>query len=358
MPPDSPHAGEQHISMNKETIRRWADRHEAVPVRGSSDGHLDLVHEARVGAEHERLGWDTFYDELDSGDHAVSYRLDGREASFEVMTHERVVSRSDVEDERIRTRLVEGETVTSTVRETSAAGTGIIKEATVESELVGREIVREELIGVDLVERTCTEFSIVSTDEFVDAETFDHDRYFAQLEASRDESTRSAGGESSVEPSLPYTTEDDYKIRIDVREVWKPSREVTERLTVESRITGTDVAAAETLEDHGVEVNGLQRSIVEQGVLDVEHEPDEVMSDFEVESELDGGDRVYTHFTRTSVVEDEVVSQIRSYADIVRADLTEMETDLTVADHVVGEEADEAEGVGPGDTSLTSAQRR
>lgn len=335
MPPDSPRTGEQHISMDRGTIRSWADRHDAVPVRRSSDEPLDLVHEARVDAEHERLDWDTFYDELDSKDHAVSYRLDGREASFDVMAHERVVSRSDVEDERIRTRLVEGETVTSTVRERSAAGTGIIKEATVESELVGREIVREELLDVDLVERTCTEFKIVSTDDFVDADTFDHDRYFARLETSRDESTRSTRDDSSVESSLPYTTEDDYETQIDVREVWRPSREITERFTVESRITGTDVAAAETLEDHGVNPSGLQRSIVEQGVFDIRNDPDEVMSEFEVESELDGSDRVHTHFTRTSVVEDEVVNRVRSYADIVRADLTEM--DLAAADHVVGE---------------------
>ena len=344
--------------MDKGTIRRWADRHDAVPVRRSSDEPLDLVHEARVDAEHERLDWDTFYDELNSKDHAVSYRLDGREASFDVMAHERVVSRSDVEDERIQTRLVEGETVRSTVRERSAAGEGIVKEATVESELVGREIVREELLDVDLVERTCTGFKIVSADEFVDADTFDHDRYLARLEASRDESTRSTRGDSSVEPSLPYTTEDDYKIQVDVREVWRPSREITERFTVESRITGTDVAAAETLEDHGVNPSGLQRSIVEQGVFDVRNDPDEVMSEFEVESELDGSDRVHTHFTRTSVVEDEVVNRVRSYADIVRSDLTKMEMDLTAADHVVGKETDEARRAGAKDISLTGARRR
>ena len=358
MPSDSPRTGEQHISMNEGTIRRWADRHNAVPVRRNSDGALDLVHEARIDAEHERLDWDTFYDELDSKDHAVSYRLDGREVSFDVMAHERVMSRSDVEDERIRTRLVEGETVTSTVRERSAAGEGTIKEATVESELVGREIVHEELLDVDLVERTCTGFKIVSADEFVDADTFDHDRYFARLEASRDERPRSIRGDPSVEPSLPYTAEDDYKTQIDVREVWRPSREITERFTVESRITGTDVAAAETLEDHGVNPSGLQRSIVEQGVFDVKNDPDEVMNEFEIESELDGSDRVHTHFTRTSVVEDEVVNRVRSCADIVHTDLTEMEMDLTAADHVVGEETDEVTRLGAEDISLTGAQRR
>lgn len=184
---------------------------------------------------------------------------------------------------------------------------------------------------------------------------FDHDRYFAWLEASRDGSTQPTDGESSVDPTLPYTTEDNYKTRIDVREVWRPSREITERFTVESRITGTDLSEAETLEAHSVDVDGLQRSIVEQGMLDAEHGPDEVMRDFEVESELGTGDRIHTHFTRTSVVEDEVVDRIRAYADVVRADLTEMETDFTAVDHVVSEEATETMRSEPEDVSLTSA---
>jgi len=351
MPPDSTEGEEQRISTDGETIRKWADRHDAVPIRGSSDGTLDLVHESRVGTEHERLGWGTFYDELDHEDYAVTYRVDGSEASFEVMTHNRAISRSDIEDKQIRDRLVAGETVTSTIQETSAVETPVIEEATVESELVRREIIDEELLDVDLVRRTCTDFVIVSSDDFVDADTFDHDRYFASLEASRDESTQ-PDDESNVDPSLPYTTRDKYQTRLDIREAWIPSREVTERFTVESRITGTNIAEAETLEDYDLDVTGLQRSIIEQGMLDIEHDPDEAMRDFEIESELDAGDQVRTSFTRTTVVEDEVIDEIRVYADVDNADFAEMK--FTASDHVVSEEATETMRPDAEGASLTS----
>lgn len=44
----------------KKAIRRWADRHSAVPVRGTSDGTLALVHEYKIDDRHERLDWETF----------------------------------------------------------------------------------------------------------------------------------------------------------------------------------------------------------------------------------------------------------------------------------------------------------
>ncbi len=131
---------EQHISRDKETIQKWADRHNAVSVRTSSDGSLNLIHESKVAAEHERLDWDTFYAELEDENHAVSYHGDGIEIP-EVITQDKAISQSDVDDKQIRNRLVAGETVTNTIHETSAVETPVIEEATVESELVSREII-------------------------------------------------------------------------------------------------------------------------------------------------------------------------------------------------------------------------
>lgn len=294
MATDSAYRREQHISTDRETIRKWADRHNAVPVQGVSDGTLDLVHEARVGPEHERIGWDTFYEELDSGTHAVSYRVDGLETP-EVMTQEQAVSRRDTEDKQIRDRLVAGETVSNTIKETSPVETPVTGEATVTSQLINREVISENLLNVDLVERTCTDFAIVSHDDFVDADTFDRDRYFASLRASRNENTQ-PDSVSSLEASLPYTAKDNYQARMDIKEAWIPSREVTERFTVESHVTETGVAEAQTLDEYDIDVTELQRSIIEQGILGVEHDADEPMRDFEIESELGEG----TEFTPTS----------------------------------------------------------
>lgn len=351
MSANSTGVAEQHISTDRETIRNWADRHNAVPMRRSSDESLALVPRDKIGAEHRRLGWDTFCDELESENHAIFYDEEASEDPFEVLTHEQAVSRSEVETEQIRDRLIDGETVTSTVQETKVVETVVTEEARLESELVGRKIIDEELLDVELEKRTCTGFSIVSSDTVGDADTFDHGRYFDSLEASRTEHAQ-VGDQSAGERSLPYTATNKYQTQIDIREVWTASRKNTERFTVKSHITGTDVAGAETIEDYGVDVEGLHRSIVEQGMLDVQNNPDEVLREFEVESELEQGDQIHTHFTRTSVVEDKVIDQIRARGDIDHVEFAEM--DFAPAEHVVSEEATETMSIEAERVSLTS----
>ena len=350
-------AAEQHISTDRETIRQWAHRHDAAPVRRRSDSSLALVSAADVGAEHDRLDWDTFYDELDSGNRVVLYHEDASETPLEVVTHEQASSRSDIEAAKIRNRLVEGETVTSTVQETTVVQTAVLEEATLESELVGREIVDEDLLDVELVERTVTDCNIVSSADSVAAETFDHGRYFASLEASRDGSTRRIERSHADSRSRTWVATDTESshldtAEIDVREVWMASRELTERFTVESRITGTDVTDPETVDDYDLDVEGLQRSVIEQGMLDVGDDPDRVTREFEIESELDEGDRIHTHFTRTSAVEDRVIDRTRAHADITGTDLAEM--DFAAADHVASEEATETMGLESEGVSLTA----
>lgn len=259
----------------------------------------------------------------------------------------KAVSQSDVKDKQIRNRLVAGETVTNTIHETSAVETPVIEEATVESELISREIIHDELLDVELVDRTCTNYTIVPSDNLVDVDTFDQDRYFASLEAARDEDSQS-DGQSNSETSPSNNINDKYQMQIDVREVWTPTREITERFTIESRITGTDVVEAEKLEDYDLDTEGLQRSIIEQGMLETADEPEEVKRNFEIESELCEGDQIHTHFTRTSVLEDEVINQIRVSNDIDRVNFAKM--DFTASKQVVSQDATEtmrstAEGI-------------
>lgn len=349
MATDSANPRDEYLSADIETIQTWADRHNAVPIREGADGTLALVHESKIAAGDDRLDWETFHDGLKSENCAVSYRGDGLE-SPKVLTHDQAISRSDVKDKQIRNRLVAGETVTSTLHETSAVETPVIEEATVESELVSREIIYDELLDVELVERTCTDSTIVPSDESMGADVFDQDQYFASIKASRNDGAE-LDSESSVEASPPHSIKDKYQTQIQIREVWVASREVTERFTIESRITGTDIAEAETLEDYELDTKGLQRSIIEQGMLDAQEDPEEVKKDFEIESELGEGDQIHTHFTRKSVVEDEVITQIQAGNDIDRVDFAKM--DFTASNHVVNEEATETMRSGADGMSLT-----
>lgn len=337
---DSSQRDERHMSTDVETIRQWASRHDAVPVRVRSDDgteHLRLVPESRTTSRAEPMEWDEFQAELDRGEYVVLYREGADGEPFEVTSRDEVLSRTDVESEALREQLLEGETVTSTVQETTVVETVVVEEATVESELVGSEVLDEQILDAELVSRECTGCDLVPDAEADDAEYFDRDRYLASVGETRaGTGTRTGGpgtgspdttagnsgtelGGTGLEREFPFSAE------LDVEEAWAVTREVTERFTVESRITETDVTEAESIEDHVIDVEGLQRAIVEEGILDVDRGPEEVMAEYDVDSELGEGDRIRTHFQRTRVVEDDVVDRIRGYADIARADLAAMD---------------------------------
>lgn len=65
---------EGRVSSDRETIRSWADRHAAVPVRetgtGTGEG-VRFVPERDVGESHERIEWEAFFTELETGDRVV-----------------------------------------------------------------------------------------------------------------------------------------------------------------------------------------------------------------------------------------------------------------------------------------------
>jgi len=310
-------------------IREWAETHHVVPIRreaGTGEpGRFEMVPERQADDAGQNVDWDMFFSSLNDGDHVVVYHGDRDERPLEV-THQ-----SDVldmaEDEDIEDRLLEGQTVTSTITETTVVESVVTEQIGIESELVETDIVDQTITDVSLISRETTGCRLVK-DRSVDArEWFSEDRYLAHLDAtSGDEMT------TMTEPSDREWTEMDddeaadypYHVESEVEETWGVTRELTERFTVESRITGSDVSEADRVEDHDIDTEGLHRSIVESGIIRGDRPVEDVLASCEIESSMSETNRVTTEFTRERVVEDEVLELSRLFADITGGERAEM----------------------------------
>ncbi|MFC7213697.1 hypothetical protein ACFQO4_06320 [Saliphagus sp. GCM10025334] len=322
-PTDQPQ--ESRLSADRETIRRWADEHAATPARHEDEpDRYRILPESETMGSHESVEWDEFFGRLEEGDQVVIYH--GAEASepFEVIRRDEALTRSSIDREDLKERLLEGETVTTEITETTVVESVVVEETSIESELVDTEVVDESVVDVELLQRECTGCTLVEegAGEHDHADWFDEDRYYDAVGRMESES---APADTEV-GSIESTTDVPYSVELDVEEMWSVTREFTERFTVESHVAGTDVVETDTVEDRDIDIEGLQRTIAESNLLDVDVSTDNVLTEYEIESEVSEDDRIHTYFTREHVVEDEVVDRKRLYADVTGGELLAMET--------------------------------
>ncbi|MCU4750552.1 hypothetical protein OB919_00920 [Halobacteria archaeon AArc-curdl1] len=338
---DHPEESEgSRLSTDRETIRHWADEHAAMPVqhREESDRYR-IVSESEVTDDHETVDWDDFFARLDDDDHVVIYHGAETSEPFEITHREDALTRSSVDREDLKDRLLEGETVTTEVTETTVVESVVVEEATIESELVGTEVIDESVIDVELTMRECTNCTLHEEGTADNRDWFDQDRYLDSIARTESEPMEAEMGAIESTAAVPYSAE------LDVEETWAVTREFTERFTVESRVADTDVVETDTVEDRDIDIEGLQRTIAESDLLDINMSPENVLVQCDIETEFSDDDRIHTHFTREHVVEDEVVDRKRLHADVTGGELLTMET--VHSEEVVTEDA----GTMSGDTT-------
>ncbi|MFP9192006.1 hypothetical protein [Natronosalvus vescus] len=319
---DHPEESEgSRLSADRETIRRWADEHTAIPVqhRDESDRYR-IISESEATDDHETVDWDDFFAQLDEDDHVVIYHGTETSNPFEVTRREDALTRSSVDREDLKDRLLEGETVTTEVTETTVVESVVVEEATIESKLVDTEVIDESVFDVELLMRECTNCSLHDEGTVENREWFDEDRYLDSVASTESEPMETEMGSMESTSAIPYSAE------LDVEETWAVTRGFTERFTVESHVAGTDVVETDTVEDRDIDIEGLQRTIAESDLLDLDMSPENVLVQCDIETEFSDDDRIHTHFTREHVVEDEVVDRKRLYADVTGGELLTMET--------------------------------
>jgi len=336
--PDEPQ--ERQLSRNEETIRRWAKEHDVVPVETDGPEQYRLVPEDEVSNTDEGVGWGRFAEELEQQDFVVAYYGESTSDPFEIQGQSELTA--DLDDEEIEERLLEGKTVTSTVTETAVVETVVVEELDVESELVDSEIIDEESINIELQNRECLNCTYRSVEDTDESEWFDTDRYFASLRGEM------AGTESAKTESTEVPEGFPYHIESDVEETWRVTREFTEQYVVESEIMESDVSEVETIEDYDIDMSGLHNSIVSSGIIEEGLDPEDAMTNYDIQSELTEEGRIHTTFSRHRTVEDEILDRKRITAAPTASESIEMEI-LATETTTTGEKV-------PGSASAESAE--
>jgi len=282
---DTDSSANSHISRDSETIRRWAEDHNVVPVRHTGDtgeSRLELVEESSHTDRHERVDWDTLHDEIEHSDQVVVYHEDRNQ--FEVLGRDETVQRASINSEQLEESLLAGETVTSEITETTVVERTIVEQAEIESEVVDREVIDSQIVNGVLQNRVIEDCHVT---DMADTEQTD----YGQFETGA-------------------RTTDELDVRVEVTEDWVLTREEIEEIVIESEVVDTDETETDTVEsdriEESIEIEGVQQTILEGDLLESGAEPTAVMESDAIESEFREGSVVDTRLTERRTVEEQM----------------------------------------------------
>ena len=377
---------EGQITTDLDTIREWADDRNVVPVRTrgepadpeaadpgmASGARVDLVPSSEAD-DHEEIDWETFHDELRESDAAIVERGAGDRGRLMVVDYDAAIANLDLDREDFEERLMEGEVVRGEITETTVVETRVVEEAEIESELVDTEVVSEQVLDAELVGRTCTNCEIVADEPADPMGMFDEKRYLEsrpgeggmkgtgvegtgmepETERSGDDETIDELAGTEFEGDTPHDAEsgmdqphdaesemEPYHAELSIDEEWLVTRELIERLTIETRIVDTDITEFDSIEHAGFDVEGLQRTILESGIFEFETDPETVLAEHEIRTELGESDAVHTYLDRRRTIEDEVHDRRTARVPVADFEHTEMEvvSSMEIESGIVSEE--------------------
>ena len=324
---------ESRLTTDKETIRRWAEEHDVIPVRTSErettvedENPYWLRTETERTETMETISWDEFFDTVDENELVILFHGENADRPLEVISREEAASRAPLEASELEERLLAGETVTSEVTETTVVERTIVEHATIESEIVDTEVLDSRVVDVELRDREIGGWEVLDREVF---DEVDHARF-----EDVDRLTKGVNEEFARPIAIEATIDED----------WTITRELLERMTIESRIvdvdvTGTDEVESETLESP-IDIEGVQQALIESEVAETEADAETVLQSEAIESEFHEDDVVRTQLTKRRIVEDELTEQKRARGELTESEVlqaeirasTTVETDFHEAD--------------------------
>ena len=306
--------GGRRLTTDRETIRRWAEEHDVVPIRTTemettvedSSNPYWLRTETERTETMETLSWDEFFQVVDENDLVIVLHEENSDRPLEVIDRDQAVDHVPLEASELEERLFAGETVTSEVTETTVVERTIVEQATIESEIIDTEVLDSRVVDVELRSR---EFGGC---DVIDQEVFD------DIDRSRFENGDQLTGGLQEELPRPVGVE------VVVDEEWSVTRELLERATIESRIVDVDVTETDEVEsetvDSSIEIESVQQALLQSDVIETEVDPEDVIGSETVESHFHEDDVIRTQLNRRRILEDEVTER-----KVVRGNLTESE---------------------------------
>jgi hypothetical protein len=292
---------ESQVSSDPKTIRSWSDTHTLIPVRHEQDGEkrLDIVPESEIGSAHEELDWDEFQQRMRDEDMIV-VRSGDKAGDIQLVDRSEVIGRATVQSEAVERALIEGETVETEITERKVVEHVVVEAATVQSEVVDREIVQSDIVDVDLLTTDVNQCSVSRAEP-------------------PDESTTDL---TWFQPGTEL--EDPYDVEIDVDERWEVTREVVERLTIESRIVDTDVEETETVESdtmrETVDIEGVTETILEGELVESPETAQAAVEHGHVESKFREDDIIETNLLRRQTIEEEMTISKEIFGEVSDAE--------------------------------------
>lgn len=315
----APDSDESRLTTDRETIRRWAEQHDVVPVR-TSERETTVEDETpywlRTETEHtetmETISWDEFFDKVDENELVILFHGENADRPLEVVNREQAVRHAPLEASELEERLLAGETVTSEVTETTVVERTIVEHATIESEIVETEVLDSRVIDVELRSREIGDWKVVEREGFDEVA---HARF--------DDVDRLAEGvtEAFTQP-IP--------IEATIDEDWTITRELLERATIESRIvdvdiSGTDEVESETVES-SIDIEGVQQALLESEMVETEADAATVIQSGTLESEFHEDDVVRTQLTQRRIVEESITERKLARGELTESDVLQAET--------------------------------
>ncbi|MGQ3412426.1 hypothetical protein ACT4ML_09195 [Natrinema sp. LN54] len=289
-PPTDPDAPDQRrMTTDTERIREWAEARDAVPVRirDSEDHGHSFTPRDDLGESHEEYSWDEFEERFDDEDLVFVYHEEEPTGEglgfFEMVEREQAFERADLGRDELEDSLRRGETVTTEIVETQVVETEIVERDTIESEVIDTELVEREVVDSELLSRDVIETEFVGED---------------RLEVTVDET------------------------RLD-------TIEELERYIVESRVVDIDIEQDEEVErdeiETDIELESVQRSILESDVVRSSVTPDDVLEREVIQSQRTEGDAVRSELIERRTVEEELDEHLRMTYLLEETELVESE---------------------------------
>lgn len=311
------------FTTDRNEIERWCEQHDVIPVQEGKQ--VELVPEGGMSSNQDRIDWGRFHRHIGESDRVVIYHErsnahDRLEVSDQTAAFEGVDLGDEYDREQVQERLLEGETVTGTVKETTVVTETIVEEATLESDIVDRNYVDRQVTDLELLERDCQSCTIDSEVESLNYEDWgDIDRFIVQ---DNEVST----GERQQYDEYPYG------VSVDIDERWLATIEELEQYTVETRITDVDVTETDQIDSQNFESHVDIDAVHDQLLRSIDVGPDDHDSEVvntethTIESEFTENDTIRTTLTSRRIIEKELSEQWRLSTDVTAGSLLSRET--------------------------------
>jgi len=329
---DETGASERRITRDRDTIRRWANSHNAALVTredaSGPDERYEFVRDTNASADNESV-WSEFFDWFESDDRVFVYNEDDP-ADYEVVGREEATARASIADDEIEQRLLDGETVTTEVTERTVVEREVVETDELETEVVDRETVSSRITQADLLDwevlKTGSDFDLRPADDIIGREVM------------------MPGGTDSFDyEDVDLATHLDGYLTAEIEEVWKVRRVVDERATVETRVVDTDVRTQDTVESDTVGTNvdatDIHETIFRSDIVGPDVDVTGDTAEF-IETERVGDDHFESVLVERRTFEDEIRRRKRFRFESVDSDLVETDT---VDTHLLNREVLETE---------------